>query len=150
MLVGAGTALEGALEALVANTTDAVIIGDAEGMIRHWSPGAEAMFGHSAQEAIGASLEIIIPENLRARHNEGYFAVMAGGPLKPGRKTLAVPALRSDGQRISVEFSMALLRDDGGRLVGVGAILRDVTERWEEQRALRRRLAELERELAER
>ncbi len=137
---------EGALAALLANADDAVVLADAAGVIRYWNPAAEAMFGHPARTALGASLDLIIPERLRDRHWEGFRRVMETGETRYAGRTLAVPALRADGTRLSVEFTVALLRDDDrGGIRWIGAILRDVTERWEEQRALRRRLAELER-----
>lgn len=135
------------LATLVSNADDAVIVADASGVIRYWNSAAEAMFGHSGHEAIGASLDIIIPEKLRGRHWDGYRRVMAAGETQYVRRTLAVPALRADDKRISVEFTVTLLRDPAGNVHGIGAILRDVTDRWEQQRALQRRLDELEREL---
>jgi PAS domain S-box-containing protein len=134
--------------ALVAETDHAVVVADLEGVIRFWNPGAEAMFGHSRDEAVGQSLDLIIPEKLRARHWDGYDRVMQTGETEYGGRVLAVPAVRRDGERISVEFTVTLLRDPGGTLRGIGAILRDVTARWEEQRALNRRVAGLEREVA--
>lgn len=136
------------LATLVANADDAVMVADMSGAIRYWNSAAEAMFGHSGQEVIGASLDVIIPEKLRQRHWDGYRQVMATGETQYAGRMLAVPALRTDGTRISVEFTVTLLRDPGGSIQGIGAILRDVTDRWEQQRALHRRLSELERELA--
>ena len=139
------------VEAIVVEQTDhAVVIADAAGVIRFWNPAAEAMFGHARADAIGESLDLIIPENLRARHWDGYWRVMATGETEYAGRTRAVPAIRADGTRISVEFTVTLLAGDDGAIVGIAAILRDVTPQWEEQRALRRRLTELERELAAR
>ena len=135
---------------LVEHTDHAVVVADADGVIRFWNPAAEAMFGHSRTAAVGASLDLIIPEPLRGRHWDGFRRVMATGETGYAGRTLAVPAIRADGARISVEFTVALLRDDRGALVGIAAILRDVTAQWEEQRALRRRVAELERAVADR
>lgn len=136
------------LAALVANTDDAIIVADASGVVRYWNRAAEATFGHSKHEAIGASLDLIIPEKLRERHWDGFRRVMATGTTQYAGRTLAVPAVRADGTRISVEFTVTLLRDAAGTIQGIGAILRDVTARWEQQRALQQRLDELERELA--
>jgi PAS domain S-box-containing protein len=135
---------------IVANTDHAVIVADADGVIRFWNPAAEAMFGHASADAIGRSLDLIVPDKLRDRHWEGYRRVMATGQTEYGGRTLSVPAIRADGTRISVEFTVTLLRGDGDSVAGIAAIMRDVTARWEEQRALRRRLAELEREVAAR
>ena len=136
------------LATLVANAGDAVIVADRSGVIRYWNPAAERMFGHAEQDAIGASLDIIIPEKLRERHWDGYSRVMATGETQYGGRTVAVPALRADGTRISVEFTVALLPGVSGEIAGIAAILRDVTTRWEEQRALQRRVRELERDHA--
>jgi PAS domain S-box-containing protein len=106
------------------------------------------MFGHSRSDALGKTLDMIIPEKLRSRHWDGYRRVMQTGQTEYAGRTLAVPAMRNDGTRISVEFTVALLYDATGAIRGIGAILRDVTARWEEQRALHRRIDELERELA--
>jgi PAS domain S-box-containing protein len=137
-------------EILVERTDHAVVVADADGAIRFWNPAAEAMFGHTRAQALGQSLDLIIPANLRERHWDGYGRVMATGETEYAGRTLAVPALRADGTRISVEFTVTLLTGDDGAVAGIAAILRDVTPQWEEQRALRRRLAELERALAER
>jgi len=129
---------------IVDGTLDGIIFADREGVIRLWNAGAEAIFGYTAGEAVGQSLDLIIPEKLRGRHWEGYRAVMATGVTRYGRELLAVPAVRKDGARISLEFSILLLRDGAGQVLGAAAILRDVTARWERDRALQARLAALE------
>ncbi len=127
-------------QALLASGADAIVATDRDGIIRHWNPGAERIFGHSAAEAVGQSLDLIIPENLRARHWEGYRHVMQTGQSRYGEgDLLAVPGLRKDGSRVSLEFTVTTIR---GEMVGVAAILRDVTARFEEMKALRRKLAE--------
>lgn len=98
------------------------------------------MFGHTAAEAVGQSLDLIIPENLRARHWEGYWRVMATGETKYKTGLLSSPGIRKDGSRLSLEFSMVLLRDETGTMVGVGSIMRDVTERWKKEKELKDRL----------
>jgi PAS domain S-box-containing protein len=134
--------------ALVANTDHAVIVADSSGVICFWNPAAERIFGHSRSEALGETLDIIIPDKLRARHWAGYRRVMETGETDYAGRTLAVPAVRRDGSRISVEFTVALMRDATGVIQGVAAILLDVSAKWEEQRSLQRRIGELERELA--
>ncbi len=129
---------------IVENAPDAMVFADREGKIRLWNAGAEAMFGYSAQEALGQSLDIIIPENLRGRHWEGYNRTMATGETKYGKDLLAVPGIRKDGTRISLEFSIVMLRGDDGQLLGPAAILRDVTARWKKEKELKDRLAALE------
>jgi PAS domain S-box-containing protein len=121
-----------------------VIFADRHGAIRLWNRGAETIFGYSAEEALGQSLDLIIPERFRARHWDGYRQVMATGVTSYGRRLLAVPAIRKDGQRISIEFSIALLKDEHGAVTGAAAIVRDVTARWHAERDLRKRLAALE------
>jgi PAS domain S-box-containing protein len=129
---------------IVMEAGDAIIVADREGVIRLWNKGAEMMFGFGAAEALDRSLHIIIPENLRERHDQGYVRVMASGRSKYSQELLAVPALTKDGSRISVEFTMTLIRDPEGGISGAAAIIRDVSARWEKERALNRRLAELE------
>ena len=131
-------------ENIVEQMSTAIIFGDREGIVRLWNAGAEAMFGWSAQEAIGRSMDIIIPEKHRARHWEGYSRVMETGLTKYGQRALAVPALTKDGRRISIEFNIALLKDANGRVLGAAASVQDVTARWERDKALRTRLVELE------
>ena len=134
--------------ALVASTDHAIVVADTDGVICFWNAAAESMFGHSRSDAVGQPLDIIIPDKLRARHWSGYHRVMQTGETEYAGRTLAVPAIRRDGARISVEFTVTLLRDATGAIHGIGAIVRDVSAAWEEQRALHRRIAELERELA--
>lgn len=136
--------------AIVDNAPDAMIFADAEGVIRLWNAGAEAMFGYRAEEAIGQSLDLIIPENLRGRHWEGYNRTMATGESKYGKDLLAVPGIRKDGTRISLEFSIVLLRDPQGGLLGPAAILRDVTARFLKEKQTRERIAALEAEVKKR
>jgi PAS domain S-box-containing protein len=128
---------------LARDAPDAVIYADGEGMIRFWNAGAERIFGFSEAEAAGRSLDIIIPENLRARHWAGFDATMRTGTTRYGAgDILAVPALKKNGTRISIEFTVLPFHDDAGHMIGIAAILRDVTRRFEEMRALRRQLAE--------
>jgi PAS domain S-box-containing protein len=124
---------------------DGIIFADSKGIIHLWNPGAERIFGYSASEAVGQSLDLIIPERLRQRHWDAYFASMASGTTRYGAsELLAVPAMHKDGSRLSIEFTIALLRDEAGVLMGPAAIIRDVSVRFREQAELRRRLAELE------
>src|SRR6266480_81682 len=129
-------------QALLASGSDAIVAADRDGIIRHWNQGAERIFGHSAAEAVGKSLDLIIPEQLRARHWDGYRHVMQTGHSRYGEgDLLAVPGLRKDSSRVSLEFTVALIRNEAGETVGVAAILRDVTARFEEMKALRTKLA---------
>jgi PAS domain S-box-containing protein len=130
---------------IVDGSPDAVILGDAENVIRFWNAGAQAIFGFTAEEAIGKPLDIIIPERLRGRHWDGYRNVMKTGVSRYGSgDLLAVPAVTKDGRTISIEFTIQLLRDGEGRIVGPVATIRDVTKRFQRERELARRLKELE------
>jgi PAS domain S-box-containing protein len=128
--------------ALVQNAPDAIIYADAPGHIVFWNTGAERIFGFSSSEAIGQSLDIIIPKNLRNRHWDGYHATVLSGTTRYGAgDILAVPALRKDATPLSIEFTILPFLDDAGRIVGIAAILRDVTRRFNELKALRKELA---------
>ena len=129
------------LQQLVNDAPDAILIADREGMIRFWNRGAELIFGHAATEAVGQSLDLIIPETLRHRHWDGYGRVMASGETKYLTGLLSSPGIRKDGSRVSLEFSMVLLRDEAGAMAGCAAIMRDVTARWEKEKALQAQLA---------
>lgn len=128
---------------LVMQAADAIVVADADEIIRLWNGGAARIFGFGEAEALGKSLDLIIPEGLRARHWAGFGHTMATGESRYGADdVLAVPALRKDGSRISVEFTVVAFRDGTGRIAGIAAILRDVTSRFEEMKALHRQLAE--------
>ena len=116
---------------IVEEISEAVIFADRQGVVRLWNRGAATMFGYSADEALGQSLDLIIPERFRARHWDGYRQVMGTGVTSYGERLLAVPAMRKDGQRISIEFSIALLKDERGEVAGAVAVVRDVTARWQ-------------------
>jgi PAS domain S-box-containing protein len=134
--------LEHFADRLVAGMPDAIIYADAEGVICLWNRGATSIFGFTESEALGHSLDIIIPEGLRQRHWLGYHGTMQTGQSRYGDgQLLAVPAVRKDGARISVEFTIVPFTNDAGQMIGIAAILRDVTARFEELRALRKELA---------
>lgn len=129
---------------LLADMPDALIVADAAGAIWFWNAGAERLFGFSQAEAIGQMLDIIIPERLRARHWSGFEATMRTGQSRYGAgEILAVPALRKDGARLSVEFTIIPLHDAAGAMEGIAAIMRDATARFEQVRALQKELAAL-------
>ena len=129
---------------LVSEGPDAVIYADAAGSIRYWNSAATRVFGFDEGEALGASLDLIIPERLRARHWQGYNEVMAGGPSRYAEGALlAVPARHKDGRQLSVEFTILPFHDAAGALIGIAAVMREVTARFEETRALRREIAAL-------
>lgn len=128
--------------ALLTSSADAVIFSDREGLIRVWSPGAERLFGFSAEEALGRSLDLIIPERQRVAHWSGYRRVMQTGETRYGAgDLLKVPGIRKDGSRVSLAFTIVPVHDRDGRIEGLAAILRDVTSEFEELRALRKEVA---------
>lgn len=135
-------------EALVDAVGDAVVVCDLAGLVTYWNPAAERMFGFTKAEAEGQSLDIIIPERMRARHWEGYQATMASGVTKYGNEVLRVPAITKDGRSISIAFTVALLYAPDGTVTAIASVMRDETERFNRDRAMRKRLAELEAGLA--
>ncbi|WP_291476129.1 PAS domain-containing protein [Corynebacterium sp.] len=134
---------------ITGSTLDAVIYADHTGTIRLWNDAAVDMFGWPAEDAVGQSLELIIPEKLRGAHWTGWGRVMETGVTRYGREPLTAPGVRKDGTRVSLEFSIVMLKDAEGRVEGVAAVLRDVTARWEKERELKRRVRELEVQVSE-
>ena len=127
--------------ALLHSSADAIIATDRDGAITFWNPGAVRIFGFTADEATGRSLDLIIPERLRERHWQGYRQVMATGQSRYGAgELLSVPALHKSGARISVEFTIATIRSAAGEVAGLVAVMRDATARFEEMKALRQKL----------
>ena len=123
---------------------DAILVADQQGIIRYWNAGAERILGYTADEAIGQSLDLFIPEKLRGRHWEGYYRVMASGETKYKTGLLSSPGICKDGTQASLEFSMVLLKDKNGAMQGCASIMRDVTERWLKEKELKQRLAACE------
>jgi PAS domain S-box-containing protein len=135
--------------AVVRETPEAIVACDPNGIIALWNGGAERIFGYPAAEALGRNLDLIIPEKQRSRHWAGYDKTLATGETKYGDTLLKVPAAHRDGRRLSIEFSVALLRDAQGKVAGIAAVIRDSTERWAADRELRAALAVAERRLRE-
>lgn len=128
--------------ALLDTVSDAILATDRDGTIRFWNPGAARIFGFTREQALGCSLDIIIPANLRNRHWDGWNHALTQGQSRYGAgDLLSVPAMTADGHRISVEFTIVFMRASGGEITGVISILRDVSARFAELRALRSRLA---------
>ena len=127
---------------LVDGMPDAIVYADAAGVIQLWNHGAERLFGFTAAEAMGQQLDIIIPAGLRDRHWQGFHETMRTGQTRYGDgQILAVPAVRKDGTRLSVEFTIVPFTGEDGRIEGIAAIMRDVTARFQELQSLRRQLA---------
>ncbi len=135
-------------QALIAAIGDAVVVCDAAGAITLWNPAAERMFGFTADEALGQSLDLIIPERLRKRHWDGYHHTMATGITRYGSDVLRVPAVNKAGTAMSIAFTVALLHGADGKVSAIASVIRDETVRFGEERALKKRIAELEAQLA--
>ncbi len=131
-------------EQLVRGMGDAVVISNAQGDIVLWNKAAERIFGYTEAEALGKRLDLITPDRFRHRHWEGYEKSMETGTTRYGTQLLKVPALHKDGRTLSIAFTVTMLFDAAHRATGVAATIRDETERFHVDRALRNRLSELE------
>jgi PAS domain S-box-containing protein len=129
---------------LVEAIGDAVVVCDAAGAIIVWNDAAVRMFGFTREDALGKSLDLIIPERQRQRHWDGYNKSMATGETRYGSDLLRVPALHKEGRTLSIAFTVAMLYDDQRKVSAIVAVIRDETVRWGEERQLRVRLAQLE------
>jgi PAS domain S-box-containing protein len=137
------------LDALFGAMGDAVVVCDTQGLVVLWNPAAERMFGFSPAEAMGKPMdEMIIPERLRKRHWEGYEKTMATGITRYGNDLLRVPAVDKAGRAMSIAFTVAMLFGPDGKVSAIAAVIRDETSRFNDERALRKRLAELEARVA--
>lgn len=123
---------------------DGVVVADAEGKIVFWNPGAERIFGFTRSDAIGQTLDLIVPERQRHRHWEGFDKTMQTGETRYGNDLLRVPALHKEGHPLSIAFTVAMLHAADGKVSAIVAIVRDETKRWDEEQALRGRVKELE------
>ena len=129
---------------ILGGSPDAAVVCDSFGRVRYWNRGAERICGYTPVEAIGASLDLIIPERLRERHWNGWKLAMSSGETRYGEgQLLSVPALHKDGHQLSIEFSIQLLKDANGQVEWIAALIRDVTERYERNKTLRTELATL-------
>ncbi|HEY2978274.1 MAG TPA: PAS domain-containing protein [Burkholderiaceae bacterium] len=135
-------------EQLVRAVGDAVVVVDVSGVIVLWNAAATRIFGFEQHEALGRSLDIIIPERQRPRHWDGYQKTVSTGQTRYGTSLLRVPALHKDGHSLSIAFTVALLHSADGKLEAIASVIRDESSRFNEDRALRKRLAELEAKLA--
>ena len=131
-------------ETLVSQIGEAVIISDRDENILFWNASAERIFGYSSDEALGKTLSIITPERFRERHSKGYFHTIQTGVTKYGNALLRVPAVHKDGRSISIAFSVSMLFDDQNQPIAIAAVVRDETERFQEERNLKTKLAAYE------
>jgi len=134
-------------KALVSHIGEAVIISDRDENILFWNASAERIFGYTPNEALGKTLSIITPDRFRERHSKGYFHTMETGKTKYGNTLLRVPAIHKDGRSISIAFSVTMIFDDQDQPMAIAAIIRDETERFQEERKLKEKLATLEKNI---
>lgn len=132
------------LHQLVAGAGDSIMVCDAKGAIVMWNAASERIFGFTEAEALGQSLDLIIPQRQRQRHWDGYEKTMSTGITKYGADVLRVPALHKDGHTLSIAFTVSMLHAADGSVSGIVAIVRDDTRRFAEERELRKSLVELE------
>ena len=135
---------------LVEAVGDAVVVSDASGAITLWNPASTRMFGYSEQEALGQSLDLIIPQRQQQRHWDGYHKTMQTGLTRYGNDVLRVPAVHKDGHTLSIAFTVALLHGADKQVSAIVAVIRDETSRFAEERGLKKRITELETQLAAR
>jgi len=134
---------------LVQSSADAIMACDAAGKITLWNAASERMFGFTEIEAMGQSLDIIIPQRQQARHWESYHVTMASGITKYGTSVLRVPALHKDGHTLSIAFTVSLMRNADEEVTTIVAVVRDESVKFAEERALRKRIVELEVDLGQ-
>ena len=132
------------LKQLVEAVGDGIIVCDAGGAIILWNAAATRIFGFTQEEALGKSLDLIIPERQRQRHWDGYHKTMATGETRYGNDVLRVPALHKEGRPLSIAFTVAMLHKPDNSVSAIIAVVRDETARFAEERALKVRLAQLE------
>lgn len=137
-----------AIAALFEQAPDAIIFAGTDGIIRAWNASAEAIFGFTASDAMGQGLDIIIPEAFREAHWKGFDRALAAGESKYRGQSLPTRAQTAAGATIYVELGFAIIKDASGAVIGALAHARDITKRFEEDRANRRRLRELEQQVA--
>jgi PAS domain S-box-containing protein len=135
--------------AIAEQAPDAIIFVDTKGVVRFWNESAKAVFGYSADEALGRSLDLIIPERLRRAHWDAFQRAIEIGQTKLGRQAFATRAVHKDENRLYVELSFAVVKDMAGTVAGALGIARDITSRYVSDSALRERLSELEQKLKE-
>jgi len=123
---------------------DAIIAAAPDGTIVFWNAAAERIFGYNVSEVLGQSLNVIIPERFRQRHWQGYQRVISTGQTRYGADVLRVPAVRKDGRALSIAFTVTLMYSRERQIDAIVAVVRDETKRWQEEQALRKRIAELE------
>jgi PAS domain S-box-containing protein len=124
-----------------------IVFANRGGIIELWNPAAEAVFGYNSEEAVGQSLDLIIPKDLREAHWRGYRAAMTSGQTKYSGQMLATRSRHKDGRKIYVELAFGIIKSDSEQILGALALARDITRRYTEEKSIRERMIELERQL---
>ena len=137
------SSLESTAAHILRSMPEALIYCDLKGVITFWNGGAEKVFGWSAAEAQGKSLDLIVPERMRKAHWEGFDQAIARGGVKPGRTSMITRSLHKSEEFIYVDMSFEMVRDEAGQMIGSLAVARDATKRFNDEKALRKQLAEL-------
>lgn len=137
------------IPALFEQAPDGIIFADREGVIREWNAAAAKIFGYSRDEAIGRSLDLVVPEEFRAAHWRGYDRALVAGRTKYSGTAMPTRSMRRDGSTIYVELTFAIIHGPDGQVIGALAHARDITERWARDREQRQRLRALEQQLGE-
>lgn len=140
----AGDVAQVPYQGVVEQLPDAVIVSDRQGVIRIWNRAAEELFGFAAAEAIGQSLDIIIPERFREAHWNAFDQAVVNGRTRLGSQVRTTRSMHKQGHKLYVDLSFGLVTDEAGSVVGATAVARDCTARFEADKALRKRVADLE------
>ncbi len=135
--------LEPSAAQILRSIPEGLIYCDLEGVIRLWNGGAEKIFGWSAAEAVGQNLDMIIPERMRKAHWDGFQQALARGGVKPGRTSMITRSLHKSEEFIYIDMSFEMVHGDAGEMLGSIAVVRDATKRFNDEKALRKQLAEL-------
>ncbi len=122
-------------ELILEQAAEAVVYANRQGVVERWNAAATRMFGYTAAEALGQSLDLMIPEHLRKAHWRGFDATMAKGKTRLGGRPTLTRGLHKSGQKLYVEMSFALVVDAASEPLGSVAVARDVTERVEREKA---------------
>lgn len=116
-------------ERIVADVGDALIYIDDQGVIRVWNAHAAALFGFSAQEALGHSVDLIIPAHLREAHWRGFERALQRGTVSRA-EVRTTRGLHKDGRKLYVDMSFSIVKNDAGQALGSTAMARDATNRY--------------------
>jgi PAS domain S-box-containing protein len=113
---------------IVEEAPDGIIFADREGVVQVWNNAAADLFGYLAEEAVGRTLDIIIPEHLRRAHWEGFSKAVASGQTKHGRRALKTRATHKAGHKLYVSLAFSVVKDREGQVIGAMATAREFVE----------------------